>query len=485
MTGTEYKTLLESYDPEVKVIFQQVLSSYVVTAGVGGSYVPNIVIPYVSSTGLAATGELASWDVNADGPVLYIGDNDSAWKSAFDQNFVDQLNGTTNLSFYIINGGNIPAARDVDGGSSADDEQTPAAEFNKHKEEIKKVVKSNAADSLRRNVAASRQQLRDARNRFVAARDQQQVCGDDIQDRSLCTDQVTSRNFVPFDVNGGFSASGGRLSTQGTFFGQVANSAGTYRRLVFGDFDVTHNSDTGSTTATLSGKVAWEYTVAADMMLGYYLGGEIARSDLDGVFDGEQDRYGVQIGSYFVKELGDNLFADGFVSLGVGQNDLELSNGVLELDSDYKTTTASMGAALTGVIEQDGFEIWPELAFTYGKTWIGNIGFTGRAYGLVDNTLSLDAGNVTIANVTIRPEVRIPLDGLPSAQSRSVFSFAPRLLCEKVKTDITREDCGGGAEIGFVGASKDGLSRVNAKILADRIGGSTQSALQLNLTHQF
>ena len=31
----------------------------------------------------------------------------------------------------------------------------------------------------------------------------------------------------------------------------------------------------------------------------------------------------------------------------------------------------------------------PELAFSYGKTWIGDVGFTGVAYGLTDNTLSL------------------------------------------------------------------------------------------------
>jgi hypothetical protein len=38
-----------------------------------------------------------------------------------------------------------------------------------------------------------------------------------------------------------------------------------------------------------------------------------------------------------------------------------------------------LGAALSGVIEQKGYEIWPELSISYGRTWIGNVTFTGSA----------------------------------------------------------------------------------------------------------
>jgi hypothetical protein len=116
---------------------------------------------------------------------------------------------------------------------------------------------------------------------------------------------------------------------------------------------------------------------------------------------------------------------------------------------------------------------------------MGDVGFTGSAYGLVDNTLSLDAGTVTLANILFRPEFRVPMDGLSGAQSLQIVTFAPRLGCEQVKTTVTEENCGGGAEVGFSGRSVDGLSSVSAKVLADRIGGSTRSSLQLNLEHRF
>jgi hypothetical protein len=176
---------------------------------------------------------------------------------------------------------------------------------------------------------------------------------------------------------------------------------------------------------------------------------------------------------------------DGFFSLGAGRNNLTMSNGVLDLDSDYTTRSATMGAALSGVIEQQGFDILPELSLSYGRTWIGDIGVTGAAHTLVDNTLSLDAGTVTLANILFRPEFRVPMDGLSGAQSLQIVTFAPRLSCEQVKTSVTEENCGAGAEVGFSGSSVDGLSSVSAKIMADRLGDRTTSSVQLNLQHRF
>ena len=111
--------------------------------------------------------------------------------------------------------------------------------------------------------------------------------------------------------------------------------------------------------------------------------------------------------------------------------------------------------------------------------------FTGRANGVVDDTLSQDAEQVTLANMMLRSEVLVPLDGLSVAKSLQVMTFAPRLMCEQIITTASVENCGGGAEVGFSGTSDDGLSHVSAKISADRIGGSTRSALQLGLDRQF
>jgi hypothetical protein len=59
--------------------------------------------------------------------------------------------------------------------------------------------------------------------------------------------------------------------------------------------------------------------------------------------------------------------------------------------------------SVSGVIGPEGYEIWPELALTVGRTWIDTVAFTGTAYDATDNTLSLDAGMVTLANLGSGP----------------------------------------------------------------------------------
>ena len=81
----------------------------------------------------------------------------------------------------------------------------------------------------------------------------------------------------------------------------------------------------------------------------------------------------------------------------------------MSINSDYVTSTKSLGASLTGVVPVNSFalgtdkkysgfgyyEIWPEVQFSYGSTNIGKMDFTGRAYGVVDNTLSIDKKTVS------------------------------------------------------------------------------------------
>ncbi|MDB4111194.1 autotransporter domain-containing protein [Yoonia sp.] len=220
-------------------------------------------------------------------------------------------------------------------------------------------------------------------------------------------------------------------------------------------------------------------------MLGYFIGGELAHSNMDGAFEGDQDRIGVTIGGYAVHQLADQVYLDGFLTLGAGRNNLDMANDVLALTSDYTTRTATMGAAMSGVYEYEQYEFRPELAFSYGKTWIGNVGLTGRAYGLVDDTLSLDAGNVSIANLTLRPEVVWALDAATMADSNSQFSFAPRLICERTIAITHTENCGGGAEIGLNSTSEDGLSNAEFRLIMDRVGNSTRSSLAFNLERRF
>lgn len=347
---------------------------------------------------------------------------------------------------------------------------SPASEFDEHEALIQDIIVEEAVRALQNTLAVNKRITRDARERFIA---QQRM--EDLADNSIN---------APIDVDGSLDVNGATLSSKGTFFGAQSLGNGT-QRFVFGDFDLQHDGDTGSSTATLTGRVAWEQMTSGQTLLGYFVGGEFAHSNIAGAFDGGQNRIGVTAGGYAVHELAKNTYVDGFFTIGVGRNNLDMANTVLALESEYTTRSMTLGTTLSGVVEQPGYEIWPELSFSYGRSWIGTVGFTGRAYGLVDDALSLDAGSVTLANIMFRPEFRVPMDGLPSMESLQLLRFAPRLICEKVKTTVTDENCGAGAEIGFTGRSGDGLGTYSAKIGADRLGNRTSSTLQLNLEQRF
>jgi hypothetical protein len=347
---------------------------------------------------------------------------------------------------------------------------TSASEFAANQAAIREVIQEEAARGLQSTLGANQRMTRDARERFISWQRAEEAS--------------TEQGDVPLDANGGLDVNGNTLSSKGTVFGARGLGNGT-QGLVFGDFDVQHDGDTGSTTATLKARVAWEQMTSDTTMLGYFIGGELAHSNIDGAFEGDQDRIGLTAGGYAVHQLAEQVYLDGFVTLGAGRNNLDMANDVLELESDYTTRTATMGAALSGVYDYEQYEFRPELAFSYGKTWIGTVGFTGRAYGLVDDTLSLDAGNVSIANLTLRPEVIWALDADTVAGSNSQFSFAPRLICERTIATTRTENCGGGAEIGLSSRSEDGLSNAEFRVIVDRLGDSTRSSLAFNLERRF
>jgi hypothetical protein len=92
---------------------------------------------------------------------------------------------------------------------------------------------------------------------------------------------------------------------------------------------------------------------------------------------------------------------------------------------------------------------------------------------------------VTLANLTFRPEFRVPLDGMAVANSLRLITLAPRLICQQTTTSITTQTCGGGAELGVQTHSADGTTTASAQILSDWIDGQTRTSGQLSVEMRF
>ena len=339
---------------------------------------------------------------------------------------------------------------------------SPATEFASKATIIRQTLTDDAFRGLTSALSANQAVVQNAKERFVASAGQN----------------------VALDMAGSLDANPVTVSSMGTFVGQSIQSNGQ-RQWLFGSFDLQRGDTSGASSTTFSGKIGWERMVSDTTMLGYFIGSDLARSDIAGSFSGDQVHLGVTAGGYAVHEMAKQVYLESFVSVGAGRNTLSMADSVLVLESDYTTRSATFGASVSGVIAQKGYEIWPELALTLGRTWIDTVGFAGTAYGATDNGLSLDAGMVTLANLTFRPEFRVPLDGMDLAQSQRLITLSPRLICQQSTATTTAQTCGGGAEIGLQTHAEDGMTTTSGQIQTDWIDGHTRTSGQLGIEMRF
>ncbi len=337
--------------------------------------------------------------------------------------------------------------------------------------DINPIMKPRLQNMLGANVNMVKQ----AKTRFIAS---QKTSGNAMN-------FLPGRNSVPPTYDATLSADSTRITSRGNFFTQQGSYDGKSRQVVFGDFSVVGEKD-GSVTGTLSSRIARERHISDQTMMGYFLGVEVSHTDIYSTFTGKNRGYDLIMGGYFVNELTDNVFVDGFVSVGTGNNLLEMSNDEMSLEGIYQTRSGSIGGALTGVYDMGTYEFWPELSFAVGKTKTLKKNFTETSSGNVNNNPTVDADDTTIAKLTVRPEMRRDLeDEYMSSGYTSQLTMAPRLICEWVTTDRRTQDCGSGAEVGLMRRSYDGLSQFTATISRDYVGSSGRTGLEFKFEKRF
>ena len=386
---------------------------------------------------------------------------------------------------------NIPAdvATDLAGnGNTAAKEYSvqagsPEYEFDKRREQVRNVVREQAVKKLTTSVRASHRMMMDVRDRMISATRQGQ------HGAAGGSDAV---GYMPLGFNGnvdGSSGPDGMITAKGDFFGQTGFNDGVNYRL-FGNFDVLSDNQTGLMSA-IDTRLLREQMVSPNLMLGAYVGADYSNGQIENSFEfnGDQDNWTVFGGGYFIAQVGESFYFDGFASLGYGESDLtmntDLQNGYfLDLDSNYSTLTWQVGGSMTGVFAVNNVEFRPNLTVIYGNTELGQIGFTARAYGLTDQ-VSLDAGAVELGTLRFTPELRFGLDGLAPAPGSSALSLLPSFVCEQVVGSDTRTECGGGLGLGFTGSFNDDASIFSINVDYEQIGGIDRVGGHAEFTHRF
>ena len=352
--------------------------------------------------------------------------------------------------------------------------------------EIESIIIDETIRDLRNGIALNQRAVREARGRhagFLECRDQ----AEDLERSPLDDDWNTAcpdlRNVtVEPSFEGKFTASEKNVEGNGSFFAMKTTDDGTKRRLAFGELSF-NRYEGGDTSASLNGRIAWESLVGEDAMRGLFVGASAVMSDIDDTFSGNRTGYGLNAGAYFVDRLDENLYWDGFISVGLGRNNLELDNGTLDVEGDYNTTTVQAGVALTGEKNYDNFDVFPELSLAYGVTSVGDAelvstSITGTA------TDTLEVSDVALGVTRFRPEF-VWGDEDDPANRQQTFSAAPSVMCEMIRTDTTDTDCGAGLELEWSLSNRTELTEFSARISREVVGGAFRDQLSLSYEMQF
>lgn len=360
-------------------------------------------------------------------------------------------------------------------------------------EAIRDIIEEETVRDLRNRIAFNQRALRDARSRhaqLMRCRNLQDDL-DDLDDDPIDlegkpgTDGCAAFRGLSVEpsFDGKITATEKNFGATGSFFTEKNNHDGTRRRLAFGEVSITRFED-GDVTASLDGRVAWERLVGEDVLRGLFIGGNATQSDIDDSFSGDRTGFGLNAGAYFVDQLDDNLFWDGFISVGVGQNNLELNNGTIDVEGDYRTTSLALGVAVSGMRAYERFELHPELSLAYGVTSVGDADLTAVAPGGT-STQTLETDNVSLGTLRFRPEFVFPGEVNRFGITRQSVSIAPSVLCETLRTDTTETDCGGGLELDWTATSDDGRRAFTAGASREVVGGDTRDQLAVRYEHRF
>ena len=136
---------------------------------------------------------------------------------------------------------------------------------------------------------------------------------------------------------------------------------------------------------------------------------------------------------YVLRSFNDVSYITGCAALGRNKNQLDVSNGTLQVDSVFDSTTLRLGASAMGVLRMVGIEIRPELSFSYARSRVGTQAVAAQAYGLTSNNLSLAGGNVEMGHLMLMPQVKWSLGDGRNGAAVANFSLAPRLTCRVVR----------------------------------------------------
>jgi len=253
-----------------------------------------------------------------------------------------------------------------------------------------------------------------------------------------------------------------------------------YRKITNLNLSMTDSED--MRTLSFNGHFALENFRSDNALYGIFAGVSVNQSDVNRGFDGAADSYGLSLGAYAVNKLSESIYSEAYLSIGRSQNQLDLTNGYLDVAADYGTTELNAGWILSGEFEKGDWDILPELGIQLSRSSSSSIDVTGSIPG---DTASVTWEGLTasLARANLSTDFRYYVDG--RADDAWILNFKPGVVCERVDAITVTSGCGTMAGLGLNRTSADGAHRFSAEATIEDVNHIRRHGASLNYELRF
>ena len=381
--------------------------------------------------------------------------------------------------------------------------KTPKEAFTEVKDEIGTDMKANTTKQIRSFATATTAVVTAARSRVVSKR----VSSSSSRSSNRSSSATRSTGGGGGSGSGATGSSGSGSSTSGTSSDGVGgeNSGGTDRdtessfdlrsstrgtnasgqiNSVVSSYDgkVTRYSETqfsytksenDAETGSASSQIIFEREKSQDLTVGHFIGFSVSKNSTVGAKSTDIESVGLQFGVYFVENITEDLFVDGYIAGSLLSNKMEVTTATMAAEADYVSRMGAAGAAVTGSIDVARWEILPTLALDYSSVSSQDASFEVTFGGGNSNELS-SPGNVKQLSLTFSPDFRTSFDYYDGYWAQgSTFSFKPKITCQRVNQDTITRECGQGAALSLITQDQDAMQTLSFTLGVDKISSDT------------
>ena len=268
-----------------------------------------------------------------------------------------------------------------------------------------------------------------------------------------------------------------RSSTRGTnasgkINGVLRSADGKLTRYTETQFSYT-KSENETETGSASSQVIFERERSEELTLGHFLGFSLSKNSTVDTNTTDIESVGFQIGTYFVRNMTEDLFVDGYVAASLLTNNMEVTTSSMTAEADYISRMAATGLAVTGSFDVDRWNILPTFAVDYSVVSSQEAAFEVTSGAGNSNELS-SPGNVRQLSLTFSPDFRTSFDYYDGYWSQgSTFSVKPKVTCQRIDQDTITEECGQGATVSVVSQDESQMKTLSLTLGIDTISNDT------------